>query len=112
MACVQPDLSDGVDWPEVTRTWWDALPSTPGADRWTASDWQYLLTTAVVHASAWSGDMSAMGELRTREEKYGITPAARRQMVGQQQAEPTVKHETTLDMIAERRLKLVQGGKK
>lgn len=110
----QPDLPGEVEWPAPTCKWWEALPSTPGADKWTASDWQYLMTTALVHAAVWgNGDFTLLQELRNREEKYGITPIARKQ-VGAVHDEPEKKtggKATPLDMIAQRRLELIEGGK-
>ncbi len=108
----QPDLPSSIEWPDPTVDWWHALPSTPGADTWSSSDWQYLMTTALVHAQVWgNGDMSLLGELRNREERYGITPGARKQYAI---STPAVqeRRSTPLDSIAARRkLRVVNGGK-
>jgi hypothetical protein len=47
---------------------------------WYPSDWQFALDTAMVHASAAHGSVSAMGELRQREKIMGTTVDARRDL--------------------------------
>ncbi len=112
MAMDQPELPEGINWPQTTIDWWNSLPSTPGAERWTESDWQYLMTTAIVHSQVWGGDMTLLRELREREEKYGITPAARN-AIGKDVETGHVERHTTLDEIMGRRkLRVIDGGKK
>jgi hypothetical protein len=41
------------------------------------TDWDFLLDTAILHASYWSGDMGAAAELRIRVAKFGATPEDR-----------------------------------
>lgn len=89
---VQPDLpefevevrpKDGepymvpYSWPDATRGWWAMLADHPLASEFFDADWQYLLDTALVHASFWKGNLGVAGELRLREAKYGFTPEDR-----------------------------------
>lgn len=60
-------------WPERTRAWWDQWKSSPQAEHFTASDWDFLLDTAVLHAALWMGDTKAGPELRLRVAKFGAT---------------------------------------
>lgn len=106
----QPPLPEEVPWPDKTRQWWRSLPDTPGADSWSASDWEFLMTTALVHADVWGNqNFDRLPELRVREEEMGITPSARRKLgIGGVQAPVEEKQpENPLNAIAEeRRLKL------
>lgn len=112
MTVEQPDLPSEVEWPEQTKRWWKALPSTPGADQWTESDWEYLMTTALVHAAVWgNGDFTLLGELRTREAACRITPAARKTAIKTEDEQQEAHKTTPLDMIAQRRTEM-QSGKK
>jgi len=64
-------------WPERTREWWAMWIDSPQAEHFGASDWQFLLDTALIHARLWRGDLSAAGELRLRVAAFGATPADR-----------------------------------
>ena len=61
---VIPDLPEGYEWPEQMRRWWATWRSIPKAAELYASDWSFLLDTAIVHARFWSGDLSLASELR------------------------------------------------
>lgn len=106
----QPSLPDEVPWPDKTRQWWASLPDTPGADSWSASDWEFLMTTALVHADVWGNqNFDRLAELRVREEEMGITPSARKKLGigGDQEHVEEQRPATPLESIAEeRRLKL------
>lgn len=65
------------EWPEQTRRWWTVLGTHPLAGEFTDLDWQYLLDTAMLHASFWTGNTKLAPELRLREAKYGFTPEDR-----------------------------------
>lgn len=105
-----PPLPEEVPWPDKTRQWWRSLPDTPGADSWSASDWEFLMTTALVHADVWGNqNFDRLAELRVREQEMGITPSARRKLgIGSEQnPSEEQKSMTPLEAIAEeRRLKL------
>ncbi|MEW1867033.1 hypothetical protein AB0420_02345 [Streptomyces caelestis] len=64
-------------WPARTREWWQMWIDSPQSDHFGASDWQYLLDTALIHARLWRGDLSAAAELRLRVAAFGATPADR-----------------------------------
>lgn len=64
-------------WPEQTRTWWKMWADSPLSVHFMASDWEFLLDTALLHAQLWSGDHRVSGELRLRVAKFGATPEDR-----------------------------------
>jgi hypothetical protein len=72
-----PELPDGYEWPEETREWWQHWRESPQAQVFIATDWSYLLDTALLHADLWLGDLSVAGELRLRVGKFGATPEDR-----------------------------------
>jgi hypothetical protein len=47
------------------------------AKDFTASDWSFLLDTAVLHSLFWFGKSELAGELRLRVAKFGATPEDR-----------------------------------
>lgn len=64
-------------WPARTRTWWKKWGESPQAGSFTATDWDYLLDTALLHARYWQGETGVAGELRLRIAKFGATPEDR-----------------------------------
>ena len=64
-------------WPAMTQQWWAMWGESPLAPEFTASDWSFLLDTALLHAKFWSGSSSAGAELRLRVAKFGATPEDR-----------------------------------
>jgi hypothetical protein len=72
-----PELPDGFPWPDQTLRWWQTWRTAPQAQTLTATDWDFLLDTAVIHAAFWHGDTSVAGELRLRVAKFGATPEDR-----------------------------------
>ena len=101
----QPELPDEIPWPAKTRQWWSSLPDTPGSDNWTASDWEFLMTTALVHADVWgNSNFDRLSELRVREEEMGITPSARKKLgIGESKQDEKAELKTPLEEIAEER---------
>lgn len=73
----QPDLPDALEWPAATRDWWAMWGTSPLSADFTATDWSYLLDTALLHARVWSGQPSHAAELRLRVAKFGATPEDR-----------------------------------
>jgi hypothetical protein len=67
-------------WPARTVAWWGMWAEAPIAEKFTAGDWEFLLSTAIVHAEFWEGDTKLGAELRQRESQFGITPASRAQL--------------------------------
>ena len=72
-----PDLTEGIDWPDVTREWWQVWRTSPQASTFTETDWSFLLDTALLHMDFWDGNRSVAGELRLRVAKFGATPEDR-----------------------------------
>src|SRR5699024_2322086 len=61
----QPDLPKGLDWPELTQTWWEAWGRDDRTTNCTDTDLLYLMDGAVLHASVWgAGDFSKVNDLR------------------------------------------------
>lgn len=72
-----PVLPGDDEWPDQTVAWWDTWRTSPQAATFTATDWSFLLDTAVLHMRFWDGDYSVAGELRLRAAKFGATPEDR-----------------------------------
>lgn len=81
-----PDLpslgydKDGVpvEWHERTVDWWETWKSSELAKDFTASDWSFLLDTALMHHAMWSkGQWTLAAEVRLRVAKFGATPEDR-----------------------------------
>mgnify|MGYP006863214328 CR=1 FL=1 len=66
--------------PEQTVTWWQSVTTMPHCALWSPSDWSFCLDTALIHAQAVTGVVSAMAELRQREKIIGTTVDARRDL--------------------------------
>jgi hypothetical protein len=64
-------------WPPETRKWWAAIGEHPLAVEFTATDWWYLVDTAVLHAAFWRGQLGVAAELRLRLAKFAATPEDR-----------------------------------
>ena len=96
----QPQLPDGIEWPEATVRWWEHL-----------ADWDNLMNAALIHADIWgSGNFASVPILNKLLQDYGITPAARSQIMPAE-VQKQERH-TPLDEIAERRkLRVIEGGK-
>lgn len=73
----QPPLPDEIPWPEQTQRWWKMWADSPLSENFGATDWDFLLDTALLHAQYWSGDTSKSAELRLRVAKFGATPEDR-----------------------------------
>jgi hypothetical protein len=89
-----PDLPDGYAWPEPTRRWWETWRNSPQSQALTATDWDFLLDTALLHAELWSGNGSVASELRLRVAKFGATPEDRlrlRMQLAEPEAAPAPK---------------------
>lgn len=71
-----PDLPEG-EWPVQTLLWWDTWRSSPLAQTFGDTDWQFLLDSALLHAELWRGNLAVAPELRLRVAKFGATPEDR-----------------------------------
>jgi hypothetical protein len=78
-----PDLPIDVlpnheQWHQRTRDWWRTWRRSPQAQTFTATDWDFLLDTALMHHTMWSqGRWEFASELRLRAAKFGATPEDR-----------------------------------
>lgn len=74
----QPRLPATMPWCKLTREWWARWGKSGQAHDFTATDWDALLDTALVHNAVWGdGNLTLAGELRLRIAKFGATPADR-----------------------------------
>lgn len=100
---------------ERTREWWRVISSMPHCILWTDSDWVFALDTAMIHASAVYGSVTAASELRQRERILGTTMDARRDLrikYIDDEAEKEVSLTTGVagvTQITERRARLADG---
>lgn len=67
-------VSQSFVWPPATRRWWMTWGDEPMSCDFTATDWDFLLDTALLHAKVWGyGDLKFLPELRLRVAKMGAT---------------------------------------
>lgn len=67
-------LPDAEDWHERTKLWWATWRKSPQAQLFTATDWDFLLDTALMHHVMWSkGRWEFAAEIRLRVGKFGAT---------------------------------------
>lgn len=67
-----PVLPQG-KWNPRTTSWWAKWKEAPQAAHFMATDWEFLLETAMIHHHFWNGDMTLAPELRLRVAKFGAT---------------------------------------
>lgn len=68
-------------WPAVTKKWWAMWKAEPVSALFNATDWDYLLDTAVLHAAYWAdGELRHGVELRRRTENFGATISDRHRL--------------------------------
>jgi hypothetical protein len=87
-----PELPGEFDWPSATMRWWETWRSSPQAQTFTSTDWDFLIDTALLHAEYWAGNTAVGAELRLRVAKFGATPEDRarlRLQVGEREEEKT-----------------------
>lgn len=68
-----PDLPTGIDWPAPTVQWWHNWRTSAAAKMFHATDWDFLLDTAMLHAAFWGGRSDVASEIRIRVAKLGAT---------------------------------------
>lgn len=67
-------VSQAFVWPPATRRWWATWGAEPLSEDFTATDWDFLLDTALLHAEVWgNGNLKLLPELRLRVAKMGAT---------------------------------------
>nr|WP_202546313.1 hypothetical protein [Streptomyces sp. SID2119] len=84
-----PELPEGVlgidsktgephEWHPMTVAWWQTWRESPQASTFTATDWSFLLDTALMHHNFWAKAQWTLGaEVRLRAAKFGATPEDR-----------------------------------
>jgi len=102
-----PDLPSG-SWPEQTLAWWQTWRTSPMAQTFGATDWDFLLDTALLHAEMWSGNLAVAGELRIRMAKFGATPEDRLRLKIIVDTEAEQVKETTRAIPTDRRRRLLK----
>lgn len=79
-----PALPDGDVWPEQTIEWYETVSHLPHARLWDEGMWQFIITTAMLHAAIWRNPTDPhtgrLAELRAREKQFGLTPDHRRDL--------------------------------
>lgn len=83
-----------------TRNWWNAVTKMPHCILWQDSDWMFAVDTAMVHAQASHGSVSAVAELRQREKIMGTTVDSRRDLrirYVEPEVEPILELVTNID---------------
>lgn len=83
-----------------TRNWWNAVTKMPHCILWQDSDWMFAVDTAMVHAQASHGSVSAIAELRQREKIMGTTVDSRRDLrirYVEPEVEPILELVTNID---------------
>lgn len=74
----QDVLPDGEEWHPRTKAWWDTWRRSAQAQGFTATDWDFLLDTALMHHTMWAkARWEFAAELRLRAAKFGATPEDR-----------------------------------
>ena len=71
-------LPQGEDWHPRTVAWWNTWRRSAQAQEFTATDWDFLLDTALMHHTMWAkARWEFAAELRLRAAKFGGTPEDR-----------------------------------
>ena len=68
-----PELPQDTEWHPRTVAWWRTWRESAQAQKFTPTDWDFLLDTAVLHTAFWSGAETVAPELRLRVAKFGAT---------------------------------------
>jgi hypothetical protein len=102
-----PELPSG-DWPERTIAWWQTWRTSPMAQTFSDTDWDFLVDTALLHAEMWSGNLSVAAELRIRQAKFGATPEDRMRLKIAVDSEASQVRETSQAIPADRRRRLLK----
>jgi len=94
--------------PPQTLTWYTAVTTMPHCVLWSPSDWAFCLDTALIHAQAVTGVVSAMSELRQREKIMGTTVDSRRDLrIRYVEPEDEVTTLAPVDNLDDRRQRLL-----
>ncbi|MFD0276164.1 hypothetical protein ACFVHB_19985 [Kitasatospora sp. NPDC127111] len=72
------DDGESVDWHPMTKLWWESWRTSAQAQTFTATDWLFLIDTALMHHTMWAkGRWEFASEVRLRAAKFGATPEDR-----------------------------------
>ncbi|KUF19064.1 hypothetical protein AT728_07545 [Streptomyces silvensis] len=75
---VDEDTGEVVEWHSMTQLWWDSWRTSAQAQTFTATDWLFLIDTALMHHTMWArGRWEFASEVRLRAAKFGATPEDR-----------------------------------
>jgi len=74
-----PEIADNI-WHPQSVTFWEAFRSSPQAQTFTATDWEFLLQTTWLVSKMFDGDTKLASEVRLRSEKLGATAADRERL--------------------------------
>lgn len=101
-----PELPD-MTWHPRTAAWWDTWRRSPMSQTFTATDWDFLLDTALLHNELWAGNPGVAAELRLRVAKFGASPEDRLRLkveitdeVAEAKAEPRVNADRKARLVA------------
>ncbi|MER6485755.1 hypothetical protein ABT264_19630 [Streptomyces virginiae] len=62
----------------MTQLWWDSWRTSAQAQTFAATDWLFLIDTALMHHTMWAkGRWEFASEVRLRAAKFGATPEDR-----------------------------------
>lgn len=85
-----PDDALSEPWHPRTLAWWDTWRRSAQAQTFVATDWDFLLDTALMHHTMWQkGRWEFASELRLRAAKFGATPEDRARLRMQVTATPS-----------------------
>ena len=98
-------LPKDITWHPRTKAWWHSFRTSPLAQGFTESDWDFLLDTALLHTAMWEGATNLAAEIRLRVSAFGSTPEARLRLK-LKITEESNEVAQTVNMDAERRKRL------
>ncbi|MFD5161060.1 hypothetical protein ACFWMJ_23775 [Streptomyces hawaiiensis] len=72
------DTGEVVEWHPRTVAWWNSWRTSPMAQTFVDTDWDFLIDTALMHHTMWAkGRWEFASEVRLRAAKFGATPEDR-----------------------------------
>ena len=98
-------LPNDITWHPRTKAWWHSFRTSPLAQGFTESDWDFLLDTALLHTAMWEGATNLAAEIRLRVSAFGSTPEARLRLK-LKITDDAAEIATTVSMDVERRKRL------
>ena len=75
---VDEATGEALPWHPMTQLWWDSWRTSPQAQTFVATDWLFLIDTALMHHTMWAkGRWEFASEVHLRAAKFGATPEDR-----------------------------------